>query len=353
MQRLAGVSDVRTEAGLMKRKPNCIDDYNKYMGGVDLSNRKIYHVSAERPTRRYWKNIFFNLVDMALLNTYELYRANTDAAQYKSRHDYLCAVVESLCGVEEPRLEMEAARAPAQAAQQFEGHMLQHLPGRQERDCAVSSYRSGGIRTRSSHYFTGCGSGVHKLCFDSMTHNHDQNRGAVGQLGPSALPAMLPSPLPAVLPREDRTALEASVAHLGRDSAKAIIKLVAQKLLTGLELETHTLTGKSGEYEELVLLARRTPIARQDTIYDAVGQPGPSALPAPLPSPLPAVLPREDRTAFEASVSHLGCDSTKAIIKLVAQKLFTGQVLETPCTSLASVPLSPGRWCVLRSTACG
>ena len=289
MQRLAGVSDVRTEAGLMKRKPNCIDDYNKYMGGVDLSNRKIYHVSAKRPTRRYWKNIFFNLLDMALLNTYELYRANTDAAQYKSRHDFLYSVVESLCGVEEPRLEMEAARAPAQAAQQFEGHMLQHLPGRQERDCAVSSYRSGGIRTRSSHYFTGCGSGVHKLCFDSMTHNHDQNRGAVGQLGPSALPA--------VLPREDRTALEAPVAHLGRDSAKAIVKLVAQKLFTGQELETHSLTGKSGEYEELVLLARRTPIARQDTIYDAVGQLG--------PSPLPAVLPREDRTAFEASVSHL------------------------------------------------
>ena len=122
----AGVSDVRIEAGLMKRKPNCIIDYNEYMGGVDLSDRKIYHVSAERPTRRYWKKIFFNLLDMALLNSYELYRANTDAARCKSRRDFLCAVVESLCGVEEPILEMEAARAPAQAAQQFEGHMLQH-----------------------------------------------------------------------------------------------------------------------------------------------------------------------------------------------------------------------------------
>ena len=71
----------------------------------------------------------------------------------------------------------------------------------------------------------------------------------------------------------------------------------------------------------------------------AVGQPGPSALPAPLPAPVPAVLPREDRAALEASVAHLGRDSAKAIIKLVAQKLFTGLS-------------SPGRWCVLRSTAC-
>ena len=68
--------------------------------------------------------------------------------------------------------------------------------------------------------------------------------GAVGQPGPSALPAPLHAPVPAVLPREDRAALEASVAHLGRDSAKAIIKLVAQKLFTGQELETHSLTGK-------------------------------------------------------------------------------------------------------------
>ena len=39
-------------------------------------------------------------------------------------------------------------------------------------------------------------------------------------------------------------AIEASVAHLGRDSANAIIKVVAQKLFTGQELETHSFTGK-------------------------------------------------------------------------------------------------------------
>ena len=76
----AGVSDGRTAAGLMKHKPNCIIDY-KYMGEVDLSDRKIYHVSVERPTRSYWKKIFFNHFDMALLNSYELYNANTDVAR--------------------------------------------------------------------------------------------------------------------------------------------------------------------------------------------------------------------------------------------------------------------------------
>ena len=106
-----------------------------YMGGVDLSNRKISHVSAERPTRRYWKKVFFNLLDMALLNTYELYRANTDAAQYKSRHDYLCAVVESLCDVEEPILEMQTLRQRKQ-------HHLSAMQcvGTQDGDVNVPTY---------------------------------------------------------------------------------------------------------------------------------------------------------------------------------------------------------------------
>ena len=33
-----------------------------------------------------------------------------------------------------------------------EGHQLQHLPGKQERDCVVCSDRSRGIRKRSSYW---------------------------------------------------------------------------------------------------------------------------------------------------------------------------------------------------------
>ena len=89
--------EVRTAAGILKQKPKCVAADNRYMGGVDISDRKIDHVSAERPSKRYWEKIFFNLLDMALLNSYELYRSNTDAGQRKTRHDFLASVVESLC----------------------------------------------------------------------------------------------------------------------------------------------------------------------------------------------------------------------------------------------------------------
>ena len=95
----AGMMNVTTGARVVKRKPVCIVAHNKYMGGVDISDRKIYHVSAERPSKRYWKKVFFNMLDMAVLNSYELYKANTDDQQRKNRHDYICAIVESLCSV--------------------------------------------------------------------------------------------------------------------------------------------------------------------------------------------------------------------------------------------------------------
>ena len=161
----AGMTEVRTGAGVLKQKPKCVAAYNKFMGGVDLSDRMIYHLSAERPSKRYWKKIFFNFLDMALLNSYVLYCSNTDAAQRKSRHDFVASVVESLCAAGDAVVPAMPPAGPACRA-----HELQHLPGRQERDCVVCSDRSRGIRKRSSYCCTGCDDGVHRGCFHQMVH---------------------------------------------------------------------------------------------------------------------------------------------------------------------------------------
>ena len=161
----AGMTEVHTGAGLDKQKPKCIAAYNKYMGGVDLSDRKIYHVSAERPSKRYWKKIFFNLLDMALLNSFELYYANTDVVQHLNRHDFMCSVLESLCAAE------EADEPALQPALPHPGrHEIEHLPGKRERNCVVCSDRARNIRKRSSYWCPGCDSGVHRQCFHKMDH---------------------------------------------------------------------------------------------------------------------------------------------------------------------------------------
>ena len=58
--------------GRVSVKPEVIRIYNKNMGGVDMMDRKIYQIAAERTTRRYWVNIFWNLVDISIRNAYEL-----------------------------------------------------------------------------------------------------------------------------------------------------------------------------------------------------------------------------------------------------------------------------------------
>ena len=146
-----------------KLKPACVLRYNKSMGGVDLSDRKLYQVAAERPCNRYWVKIFRNLVDICLRNSYELY-LNAYPNTNLSCADYVAEIVESLCGTVDRNPQMPVVAKT---------HRLKALPGRQERDCVVCSDRKNGIRRRSRTWCAGCAVGVHKKCFERLDHIAD------------------------------------------------------------------------------------------------------------------------------------------------------------------------------------
>jgi hypothetical protein len=54
--------------------PCFIDDYNHYMGGVDLANQFKEAYETHRPTLRNWWPLFYWLIDVAYINAYKLYR---------------------------------------------------------------------------------------------------------------------------------------------------------------------------------------------------------------------------------------------------------------------------------------
>lgn len=83
--------------GKIVTKPTMILDYNKHMGGVDLSDKKIYHFAAQRSTRRYWKKIFFNLIDMSILNSWILFNLSRPDGERIDRREYIISVLEALC----------------------------------------------------------------------------------------------------------------------------------------------------------------------------------------------------------------------------------------------------------------
>jgi len=54
--------------------PCFIDDYNQYIGGVDLANQFREAYETHRPTFRTWWPLFYWLIDVACVNSYRLYQ---------------------------------------------------------------------------------------------------------------------------------------------------------------------------------------------------------------------------------------------------------------------------------------
>ena len=54
-------------------KPKVISDYNTHMGGVNKADQLLSYYSFTRRTMKWWKRVFFHLVDVAIVNSYIMY----------------------------------------------------------------------------------------------------------------------------------------------------------------------------------------------------------------------------------------------------------------------------------------
>ena len=93
----AGYDNVVNRRGQNIRKPSIVQVYNKAMGGVDLSDAKLYTYLAERRTLKWTKKVFISLIGRALLNSYILYSKNVEG-RVLNRHSYNISVIESFVG---------------------------------------------------------------------------------------------------------------------------------------------------------------------------------------------------------------------------------------------------------------
>lgn len=58
-------------------KPSCIADYNSYMGAVDQSDMLLSSIECVRKNQKWYKKVFFHLLDMAVLNSYQMFKTTT------------------------------------------------------------------------------------------------------------------------------------------------------------------------------------------------------------------------------------------------------------------------------------
>ncbi len=60
--------------GERKVKPHCVLEYNKKMGAVDRADMVKGFLECARKTRKWYKKIFFYLLDTAVLNSHNVHR---------------------------------------------------------------------------------------------------------------------------------------------------------------------------------------------------------------------------------------------------------------------------------------
>ncbi|XP_022099413.1 piggyBac transposable element-derived protein 4-like [Acanthaster planci] len=64
----------RDRTGAEKKKPACVLEYNALMGGVDISDQLAANHRATRKSMKWYKKLFFYLLDMTLVNSYCMHR---------------------------------------------------------------------------------------------------------------------------------------------------------------------------------------------------------------------------------------------------------------------------------------
>lgn len=65
--------------GGTKRKPTVIADYNKYMLGVDKLDQLTSYYSFLHKSVKWWRKVFFWILEVAVVNSYILYKEQTTA----------------------------------------------------------------------------------------------------------------------------------------------------------------------------------------------------------------------------------------------------------------------------------
>ncbi|XP_035383260.1 piggyBac transposable element-derived protein 4 isoform X2 [Electrophorus electricus] len=109
---------VRTKSGTWSSKqipvPDTVNAYNKFMGGVDLSDALIKYFSVTQKTRRWYMKLFLHFIDIVVVNSFIIHKEMALAKKQKPLNqkrfrEVLCS---ELAGVGLPQ-ESPPARAPS------------------------------------------------------------------------------------------------------------------------------------------------------------------------------------------------------------------------------------------------
>ena len=151
-------------------KPAVVNSYNHSMNSVDIADQLTVFYSFVRKTRKWWRKLFFYLLEVSVVNSYLLYKQAVDNPTNHLR--YRRTIVEQVATLSvqqaPPR---QGPGAPRRAAATHDGpqrlnkkpHFLRKAPA--PRDCIVCSRSEEGWRRRTVYFCNTCTTHPH-LCPD-------------------------------------------------------------------------------------------------------------------------------------------------------------------------------------------
>ena len=138
----------RTPGSPSKSKPHVVDQYNKYMLGVDRLDQRMSYYKFERKSIRWWRKVFFWMIEVVIVNAYTLYSGHTDVRRKLSHKEFRRQLVITLC--EEQISQARHRRPTSRGDQSIERLRGSHYPdtATTRRDCRVCSVRGPGRQRR-------------------------------------------------------------------------------------------------------------------------------------------------------------------------------------------------------------
>jgi hypothetical protein len=118
-------------------QPHAVYNYNKYMGGVDLHDQLRMKYDVGRNSKRWWKYLFWFLLNSAIVNAFILYKC-ASKRQIRKRYTHLnfrLELVRDLIGgySKRKRSWSEIDRPGLVEVENIMGHINVLLPGRKKR----------------------------------------------------------------------------------------------------------------------------------------------------------------------------------------------------------------------------
>ena len=147
---------VATRRGESQVKPIAVDTYNQSMNGVDRSDQFTVYYSFVRRTRKWWRKLFFYLLEVSTVNAYILYRATVESPL--SHLEFRRSVLEDLAmgyieNSTRPTVGRRRIRPAPLRLDKRQHFIAQH---RMQCQCVVCSDTKRGIRVTTTYFCETC-----------------------------------------------------------------------------------------------------------------------------------------------------------------------------------------------------